>query len=185
MDQCIEQTVSGDASGTGRLFASVLGVLSVLLLIGGAACAAAVVSESFEGKIEINWPALAGVALCLFVACFSWRQKDKLCVEYDYSVCGNELSVSVIYNERRRKRLLCVNIVGAQDFGFVDSDAYRALLRRSDVPKRKWYLHADRPLYYLLYETNGRQSVAVLELDARLREAIQRNRRFSAQYRNI
>lgn len=177
MDYSTEQTVCCNRTMGKRLLYSLMWSLIIVCALCAAICLSAVLSENADGALQVSWFSVIAAVLFALGAFLAWRRKDMYCVDYDYSLCDGEISVSAVYNSKRRKPVLNLQLSGILAFGSVDSDEYKKLTARGGIAKRKFYANADFPLYFFLYEEKGRRCVALLELDDRMQEAVRRNRR--------
>ena len=180
MEEYIEQTVSRTYTGGKRTGNMLLSIAAILMMLLAAVCAAAAVGLSAEGAFKINWIAAAGIVAFIFLAWLFWRKKDAFCIDYDYSFCCDEISVSAIYNSRRRKNLIMLPVGCLHMCGSMESAAYRKISANNDVAKYKWYANEGRALYFILFEKEGRQCIALLELDDRMANAIKHSKQLSA-----
>ncbi|MBQ3574978.1 MAG: hypothetical protein IJA26_04875 [Clostridia bacterium] len=174
MEEYIEQTASCSRSGAKRAGSIISIVLSAVFLLLAAVFAAVSVIHTVEGKMKFNWIPAACAAVFILLAFLLWRKKDAVSVDYDYCFFGGEISVSAVYNYNRRRHLLSLPLGSVRMCGSTESAAYKKIAFRKDISKNKWYANEDLPLYFFVYEKDGRQAAALLELDDRMLSAIRR-----------
>ena len=179
MEEYIEQTASCIYSGKKRMGNMLFGIFAVLFLLLTAVCAAASVSTNQQGALKLNWLSAVGAVICLLAAWLFWRKKDSFCIEYDYSFYGGEISVSAVYNSKRRKNMLNLPLSAVHMCGSTESAAFRKLSVNNNITKHEWYANEDHPLYFFLYEKDGKQCAALLELNDRMAKAISHSKQLT------
>ena len=179
MEQYIEQTASCDYSGRKRVGYLLLFSASVIFLILTAVCAASSLSNRADGSLKINWIAVICVVVFILFAAFAWRKKDVFCVDYDYSYFDGQISVSAIYNSKRRKQLLDLDLGTVRMCGSTASHAYQNIVVQNNAIKHKWYANAESPLFFFSYDKNGRRELVLLELDERMIDALKHSKKLA------
>ena len=161
----MEQTVCRNQTATKRAGNILLSIFAVFSLLIAAVFTAALVSFNAESGFKINWLALIGVIAFILLAYFLRRKKDAVCIDYDYSFCCGEISISAIYNSRRRKSMLNLPLGNVRMCGSTETAAFTKLSANKNIIQNKWFANEDSALYFFLYEQDSRQCVAVLELN--------------------
>ena len=179
MEQYVEQTVCCNRTGVKRTAYLLLCAAAIVFLLIAAVCVAAAVSTNAEGSLKLNWVAVAAAAVTLVLAVIAWRKKDIFCIDYDYSYYDGEISISAVYNSRRRKKLLDLKLGAVRMCGDTETEAYRRITAQSGVIKHKWYANEAKPLYFFLCEDSGCKSLVLLELDERMIEAVRHSKQLS------
>lgn len=179
MERYIEQTAVSEKNA-GKRFAHILLIGGAILsLILAAVCAASAMPPSPDGKLNVNWLALLGIALFIALAALCWRSKDRLFVDYDYSFNEDALNISAVYNSRRRKQLGTLDLRSIRLCGSTDSAAYKKLIAQRQITCRKWYANPSQPLTFFMYEEGGKRECVILELNEAMIERIRRSNRLA------
>ncbi len=179
MEQYIEQTVSCDRSGGKRAAYLLLCSAAVIFLLITAVSAAAAISNNADGSLKLNWIAVIAAAVSLILAVIAWIKKDNFCIDYDYAYFEGEISISAVYNSKRRKKLRDLKLGSVRICGSTASEPYRKIAAQSSVNKHKWYANANNPLFFFLCEDGGSRSLVLLELDERIIDAVRRSKQLA------
>jgi len=177
MEHYFEQTVCCTHSVGKRVVYLLLFLGSVLFLLLAAVCAAAALGTSPEGRLSVNWIAVFGIAVFAVLALLCWRNKDKLFIDYDYIFNGGTLNISAVYNSKKRKHLLALELHNIRSCGCASSYAYYKIAAQKKLSCHKWYCNADLPLTYFMFENKGEWEIVLLELNADMTECIKRSNR--------
>jgi len=177
VDQYIEQTVSCNRSGGRRAGYLLLCALTLVFLLIAAVCAASLLPQTSDGSLRINWIAAIGLIISLLLAFVAWRKKDALCVDYDYCFAGDTISVSAVYNSKRRKHLFDLELSNVRMCGSIETAVYKKIAAQSGVKIKKCC--ANQPLHFFLTGEGSASTLILLELDERMTEAIRRSRQLS------
>ena len=179
MEQYIEQTVCCNRTGGKRAAYLLLCAAAVVFLLMAAVCVAAAVSTNADGSLKLNWIAVTAAAVALVIAVIAWRKKDIFCIDYDYAYYDGEISISAVYNSKRRKKLLDLKLGCVRMCGDTETEAYHKITAQSNIIKHKWYANEAGPLCFFLCEDNGCKSLVLLELDERMIEAVRHSKQLS------
>ena len=177
MEQRAEQTVGAKTSGARNALYAGAWILLVILVLGALVAAAGILGTTDAGGMRINWLSLILFALFAALAVLVWFKKDALRMEYDYALEDGTLAVCAILNARRRKVKLHLPLSGVQSCGDVNSAEYRCISARAGLRKQGLYIHEAAPRCFFLYNADGAQHLAVLELNPELRDAVRCDRR--------
>ena len=174
MDTYFEQTVTAPprASAKAAMIAAwaLLAVLAIIAVFG----LTSVVSVSEEGTLKFNFVALIVLAASVALGFFVYRSKDKLNTEYDYIISDDTLEVFGIYSEKRRKRLLSLNLSEISAFGSTKDASFRGESARPGVKKRDFVLNDVEQASYICYTSKNVREIAILELNDELRAYIEK-----------
>ena len=177
MEQRFEQTVSSDTGGARRALYIGAWILMIILALGMLVAAAGILGTTEAGSMRLNWPSLVLFLLLAALAVFIWFKKDALKLEYDYALEDGALRVSAIFNARRRQERLNLPLTAVQSCGDAASGEYRRVAARPGLKMHRLYCNSAAPLCYFLYSADGKQHVALVELNPELRNAVRIDRR--------
>ena len=174
MEQYLEQNVICSRSGSRQALYIFLCALAVIFILIAALFSASILPERADGGIKVNWIALAAVVVFVLLAMLAWRKKDTLCIDYDYCFTGGTISISAVYNSKRRKHLFDLELGNVRLCGKTESSAYTKIAAQSGIKINKWY--ANRASCFFLAGESGCTRLILLELDERMTEAIRHSR---------
>jgi len=172
----IEHTVGKERSGKSRMFYGAGWFISVFFLICGVFCATGILGQDAQGNLQIGWPWIILLLVCIGLAAMAFYGKDFLYPEYDYSITGSVVDVSRVLNNRRRKHLAEFSLGKVISCGEVSSEAYSRARSMCTDKINNWFIHGDAPLYYFCHEQNGKRSMCVLELNQAMVDVIKNSR---------
>ena len=101
-----------------------------------------------------------------------YRNKERLRLEYEYSLTSGELDVDRVLGNNRRDHLMTLRIRDVENGGLVGSDQYAIYDAMPGIKKINYALNSDQPLHYLYFVSEGRRILMKLECDAEMWEAI-------------
>lgn len=154
-----EQTVARRPSGRDKLLYILTWLLVCFAALLMVVFAAGSVNFSPEGGISVNWFSAFGFLVSGAAAVLLWNSKDKLRMEYDYSLRGGVLEVCAVYNGRRRQQRIGLEI------GEITACVVGGNFAAAGMQVHKWFLNPEAMLYCLTYSKNGQQHAMLLELN--------------------
>lgn len=174
MDTYIEQTVTAPPRASAKV--AKIAAWALLAVLAGVAIfsLSSVLSVNEENGLKFNFVALIILAASVVLGFFVYRSKDKLDTEYDYILSGDTLEVCGIYSEKRRKKLLSLNLSEISAFGSTQDNAFRGESARPGVKKRDFVLNEGAQASYICYANKNAREIAILELNDEMRSAIEK-----------
>lgn len=179
MDSYIEQSVCGGRDKVKSVLYGLCWCVVILLLIPAMFFASGVFGNNPD-TLDINWLNLVLMCIVLAVAFGIFRWKDHLCMEYDYTLRGDTLEISGIFNARRRRKLAEIPLEGIQQIGPADEPE---ILKKSQFKQHKWFANVNASKYYLIYMKENSRRMAILELSDEMLTAIRKSGKLSRNVR--
>lgn len=173
MDTYFEQTVTAPPRAGTKAAMAAAWLLLIVLGIAAVVCLTSTVSVTEESGLKFNVYALIGLAASVALGVLVYRSKDRLNTEYDYIISGDTLEVCGIYAEKRRKKLLTVDLREISAFGSVNDNSYRAENARPGIKKRSYVLNEDASASYICFRKENERILATLELNDELRQCVE------------
>ena len=158
MEQYYEQSVAADFNPRRRAIYILCWMLIVIFVILALFFAAGALNESGAG-LKISWANMIAAVVFLLAAGFVFVRKDYLRMEYDYAYQNGTIEVCGIMNQRRRKKLLSLDIGRISYAGCIPPGAYE----RRDLKIHKW--SAGGESLCLCYTEGNTRHMALLDLD--------------------
>jgi hypothetical protein len=139
-------------------------LIVVLLLLAVFFCAG--VLGSNPDSVQIHWPKVIGLILCLGMAACLFFWKDHLRKEYDYFLKGDVLEVHAVLNRRRRKQLCSLNIKRIQAAAQIDAAKLASARKQPGLQILDCRVEAGG--YYLYYSETNLRRMLLLNLDEQM-----------------
>ena len=136
MDIFLEQTVTAPPRTSGKIAYVVAWMLLIVLGITALIALTNVLSVTEENGFKFDFVALIVLAATVALGVFVYRSKDKIQTEFDYSISEDTLEVCGVYAQKRRKRLLRVNLHEITACGSVKEASYRSEAARPGLKKK-------------------------------------------------
>ena len=174
MDAYLEQTVTAPPRMSGKIAYAAAWALLAVLAITAIVSLTNVISVTEESGFKFNFVALIVLAATVALGVFVYRSKDKLQTEYDYIISEDTLEVCGVYAQKRRKRLLRVNLNEITACGTVDDVSYRSEAARPGLRKMDFTLNDDPDAYFICFVKENARAMAVLEFNAEFRAHIEK-----------
>ncbi|GHU98832.1 hypothetical protein FACS1894211_03230 [Clostridia bacterium] len=93
---------------------------------------------------------------------FVRRQKNSLDVDFDYILSGEKLRIIRVFNRRRRKLYLDIDVKKLATYGAVTVDSFNRYEKTPGVKKHYANLTQDETKIYFMYYTDGPDKTLVL-----------------------
>lgn len=174
MDTYFEQTVTAPPRASAKVAKCAAWALLVVLAAVAVFSLTSVLSVTEENGLKFNFVALIVLVAAVALGYFVYRSKDKLDTEYDYILSDDTLEVFGIYSEKRRKKLLSLNLNEITAFGSTQDAAFRSESARPGIKKRDFVLNDGAQACYICYTNNNAREIAIFELNDELRAYIEK-----------
>ena len=176
--QVLEYIVKQKTEGTllAKKIALVVGYILLFLILG------IVILNLSPAVLHIPF-FLIDAAFCALVVFVTWRF---VCPEYEITLGGGEINITVIYGKSIRHRILSCPVNSLIEFGLYDDGAYEKLcnmsLRRNFICVSS--LRAPT-IYYAIVDIEKDRSVIYFEVDERATKYLKQQNSAAARAGNI
>lgn len=163
MDVYAEQSVNGEIDVRKRALYALCWALICALVLAAVMTGAGIVSPSAQ-KLEIRWLNVLLTVLYVGAAILIFRQKDWLCVEYDYILRSGALEISGILNRKRRRGLARIPLEQIRLVAPACAAEAAAMLQAPKLKRHAWHIRPEG-LWLIAYGQGSESHAAILELN--------------------
>lgn len=157
MDQFLEEVIVPKSRVAGRISNVIFSVFMVLFGFMGLMG----LSRLFSGDITI--PVVISTLITSGIAVGSYFLKDRMMVEYEYTYTAGELDFDKVIGDKRRAKVVSLNIRDIIQVASVDDASYHNASRTPDAKKFNLVLNPGSVQHYMLFNKNGRKNLMLFE----------------------
>ena len=158
MDNYFEQSVAGKR-GAREQFAYAACWAGVVLMALVAMFSAVNILGIDSERIVINWTRVIVLVVTVALAVLLYFRKDRIYLEYDYTLWNSELEVCAVYNRKRRKKVATIQLGHVNAWGPIG-----AMTKQMHNAKRhNWYVNESASCCLVFSGDSGKEA-AILEL---------------------
>ena len=89
--------------------------------------------------------------------------KDRVKLEYEYTFTNGQLDFAQVFNNRKRKNLVTMNIKNLEACGLVASGSFNRYINMQGIKRTNWFLNREAELLYFFYQKNGEKHIIIIE----------------------
>ncbi len=164
MDQFMEEVVTKRNKGMQTatyIFANLLWIFLAFYALLCFSALSRVISEAGFGAdffiVLAQLLVFGGAALGIFL------YKDRIKMEYEYTLTNHQLDFAQVYNNKKRKSLGSLNVKNVEAFGKVASPSFQRFLSMPGIKRMNWFLTRDAELYYFYFSKESSRKMIILE----------------------
>lgn len=176
MDRFIEQIVGKRKNGLDSIIYMFSYVMMIIFAFFALTNITGFVGMNEEGGIAFDWFRLIFFVVFGGLAFLIYLYKDRLIVEYDYTLTNDELDVSSVYNAKKRKYLTCIDLKNVVQCGPAQGPAFKKVSSQPGIKTHRWYVNANNPIYYFSFVKKGEHHLVLLELNDEMVTSIRTGR---------
>lgn len=164
MDQFLEEVVTKRNKGMQTAMYIFANLLWIFLAFYAFLCFTAlsrVISEAGFGAdffvVLAQLLVFGGAALGIFL------YKDRIKMEYEYTLTNHQLDFAQVFNNKKRKSLGTMNLRNVEACGLVASGSFNRYLNMEGVKRTNWFLNRDAELLYFYYQKDSQKRMIIIE----------------------
>ena len=165
MDQFMEEVVTKRNKGLQTamfIFANLLWVfLALYALLCFSSLSGAMQEDGGFGAnffiVLAQMLVFGGAALGIFL------YKDRIKMEYEYTITNQQMDFAQVFNNKKRKNLGTLHLRNIDACGLVASGSFKRYVDMSGLKRIHWFLNRDAELLYFYFQKDGQKKMIIIE----------------------